>query len=183
MSKFSHILRGRRAAPLTGVAAAAVAALAVAAPGAGAQVVTNDCFVCVRCTSPDGSEGHRVTNTRVPRGGFVGLTIPELLECGPGPCSNPQDPDVNHQVCVRPRTASFSVNALNAAARGGNVARLVAQVEAGGAAVEFNAARQALQVIGCTGAVVAHIPLGRAQLVALQGRAAPAAAPVRVAAL
>lgn len=156
--------------------AVVVAAAALAAKPAVAQVVTNDCYVCLPCDyngDGDTSDGHRVTRTRV-TGGNVGLTIPEPRECGPGTCSAPADPDVNHQVCVRPTRTAFSVSKLDAAARGGNLLAVAEQMEAGGGIVEVNFKRGALQVIGCQGGVVAHIPMSQAQLQALAAPSAPA---------
>lgn len=154
-----------------------VAAAAFGAKPAVAQVVTNDCYVCLPCDfdgDGDNSDGHRVTRTRVASGN-VGLTIPEPSECGPGTCSAPADPDVNHQVCVRPSQTAFSVTKLDAAARSGNLLAVAEQMNAGGGIVEVNLKRGALQVIGCQGGVVAHIPMRQDQLQALAAPSAPAA--------
>jgi hypothetical protein len=158
-------------------AAAALFAGAFGADRADAQIVTNDCYYCVSCTI-NGQPGHRVLNVRVPANGTtVGLTIPEPNECGPGPCSNPQDPDVNHQRCVRPAQTAFNLTSLTEAVKSGDMAQVAALMRQGGEIVEVNTARQALQVVGCDGAIVAHLPLTQAQLTQL---AAPA--PARLAA-
>jgi hypothetical protein len=154
-------------------AAAALFASVLGADRADAQIVTNDCYYCVSCTI-NGAPGHRVLNIRVPaNGATVGLTIPEPFECGPGPCSNPQDPEVNHQRCVRPRQTAFSLTSLTEAVKSGDMARVAVLMEQGGEIVEVNTARSALQVVGCDGAIVAHLPLDAAQLTQL---AAPSAA-------
>lgn len=153
-------------------AAAALFASVFGADRAEAQIVTNDCYYCVSCTI-NGAPGHRVLNVRVPANGTtVGLTIPEPNECGPGPCSNPQDPDVNHQRCVRPRQTAFNLASLTAAVKSGDMAQVAVLMEQGGEIVEVNTARSALQVVGCDGAIVAHLPLNQAQLTQL---AAPSA--------
>lgn len=154
------------------IAAGALALASALVPGtAEAQVVTNDCFKCIPCTFEDGTAGHRVTTSRVARGA-IGLTIPEARECGPGTCDNPQDPDVNHQVCVRPTSTAFSLPALQDAVEKGDVVRVAALLRDGGDAVEVNFARSAIQVVGCQGGIVAHLPVAAEQLAAL----APAAA-------
>lgn len=164
---------------ITRLALSAAAALFASAFGAGraeAQIVTNDCFYCIPCTL-NGTVGHRVLNIRVPANGTtVGLTIPEPFECGPGPCSNPQDPEVNHQRCVRPAQTAFSLTSLAEAVKSGDMARVAVLMEQGGGIVEVNTARGALQVVGCDGAIVAHLPLDQAQLTQL------AASPARLAA-
>lgn len=157
-------------------AAAALFASVFGADRAEAQIVTNDCYYCVSCTI-NGQPGHRVLSARVPANGTtVGLTIPEPVECGPGPCSNPQDPDVNHQRCVRPRQTAFSLTSLTEAVKAGDMARVAVLMQQGGEIVEVNTARQALQVVGCDGAIVAHLPLTQAQLTQV------AAPPARMAA-
>ncbi len=149
------------------MAAGALAlATTLSAGAAEAQVVTNDCFKCIPCTYEDGSAGHRVTTARVARGA-IGLTIPEPVECGPGTCDNPQDPDVAHEVCLRPSSTAFSLPALQKAVESGDVVRLAALVQSGGEAVEVNFARGAVQVVGCQGGIVAHLPLAAEQLRAL----------------
>jgi len=162
----------RKITKLALTAAAALLASAFGADRAEAQIVTNDCYYCIPC-SLNGTIGHRVLNIRVPANGTtVGLTIPEPYECGPGPCSNPQDPEVNHQRCVRPAQRGFSLSSLTEAVKSGDMAQLAVLMEQGGEIVEVNTARQALQVVGCDGAIVAHLPLTRAQLTQL---AAPSA--------
>lgn len=156
--------------------AAVFAASALAPSRAQAQVVTNDCFTCIPCDfNKDGiaNDGHKVTPNRVAPGAS-GLTFPEPNECGRGPCSSPQD--ALHQACVRPASTAFSVQKLNDAARAGDVARLAAAIAEGGEIVEVNAKRGAIQVVGCTGAVVAHIPLSRETLARLQANPAALAA-------
>ncbi|HYW09516.1 MAG TPA: hypothetical protein VE913_21320, partial [Longimicrobium sp.] len=153
-----------------------VAALTLAAKPATAQVVTNDCYICLPCDfngDGDTSDGHRVTRNRVTRGA-TGLTISEPNECGPGTCSAPADPDVDHQVCVRSASTAFSVEKLDAAARGGDMLAVAGQIRAGGNIVEVNLKRGALQVIGCQGGVVAHIPMRQDQIQALMAPTAPA---------
>ena len=148
-------------ARLMTLGALALAAGVLAPSRAEAQVVTNDCFNCVPCDfDKDGisGDGHRVTRSRV-AAGAAGLTTPEPNECGAGTCANPQDE--LHQACVRPSSTAFSIQKLNDAALSGDVFQLAAAIQAGGDAVEVNAARGAVQVVGCTGAIVAHIPVSR----------------------
>jgi hypothetical protein len=161
----------RKIAKLFLATAGALAASAFGAGSAQAQIVTNDCYYCISCNL-NGTPGHRVLNVRVPANGTtVGLTIPEPTECGPGPCSNPQDPDVNHQRCVRPARTGFSLTSLTEAVESGDMGRVAVLMDEGGEIVEVNVARGALQVVGCDGAIVAHLPLTQAQVTQL---AAPA---------
>jgi hypothetical protein len=136
--------------------AVAVAALAFDTAEAEAQVVTNDCFRCIACAYAPGQEGHRVVNSRVPRGSF-GLTHPDAFECNPGTCAAPEDDE--HEPCYRPTSTAFSIGALNDAVALGDLSQMVHLIQAGGGIVEMNVARSALQVIGCEGAVIAHIPV------------------------
>ncbi|HYW11678.1 MAG TPA: hypothetical protein VE871_06955 [Longimicrobium sp.] len=157
-------------------AAAALFASVFGADRAEAQIATNDCYYCISCTL-NGQPGHRVLNVRVPANGTtVGLTIPEPNECGPGPCSNPQDPDVNHQRCVRPRQTAFNLTSLTEAVKSGDMAQVAVLMEQGGEIVEVNTARSALQVVGCDGAIVAHLPLNQVQLTQLSAPSARMAA-------
>lgn len=147
-------------------AAAALLASAFGADRAEAQVVTNDCFYCVPCNyqGQGYGSGHRVLPFRVPQGS-QGLTVPEPYECGAGPCSNPQDE--LHEFCIRGSSSAFNLNSLTDAVNAGDMAQVAVLVEQGGDAVEVNTARSALQVVGCSGAIVAHLPLTQVQLAQL----------------
>lgn len=163
-------------ARLMGLGALVLAANLLAPSQAQAQVVTNDCFTCVPCDyDKDGisGDGHRVTRNRVAPGA-AGLTTPEPNECGAGTCAAPQDE--LHEACVRPSSTAFSIQKLNEAALSGDVFQLAAMIQDGGDAVEVNTARGAVQVIGCTGAVVAHIPVSRELLARIPAASARLAA-------
>lgn len=160
-SSFSRTLK-RSIQMVVGLALAATLAPTAAEAQALACRACQDCLI-------NGVVGHR-TFGRAPNAGEYGL-FDSVHGCLPeGPCSNPDD----SAICQFPATAMTD---LEAAAQDGNLTRLAEIVQTSEGRVELNTRRSALQVVGCTGAIIAHIPLNGAQLASLR---ATLSAPVQV---
>ncbi|MEW5927477.1 MAG: hypothetical protein AB1941_08330 [Gemmatimonadota bacterium] len=157
----SNIFGGRKAAQLIAAAAVAVGAIAADTSTAAAQGTGNTCYACYPCTQPDGSPGHYFDGS-LAGAGQQGLTNPdEAFVCESGTCANPTDN--RHRPCI----GGTALTEITRAAKTGDVVRLAALVKEHGATVEVNAARGALQVVGCTGAIMAHVALKNEEIARL----------------
>jgi len=121
-----------------------------------------DCLACEDCTTEDMQPGHRTFN-RAPTLSEYGVED-EVHGClAEGPCSAPTDVTI----CKEPGQSLASIQAMTRAADRQDGAKLAMLVKGAGRSVEVNVGRGALQVMGCNGTVVAHIPLSAAQLATL----------------
>jgi hypothetical protein len=136
-----------------------------------AREVQAQCYTCISCVRANGQEGHGFDGS-LASSGSQGLTDPDPV----GDCEAPTCATClqnggchGHSVCTGTAAALEQAREVESALRLGNVTRVAQLVQASKGVLVVNWARGAVQAKGCSGTIVAHIPVPSLVLASLPG--------------